>query len=111
MKQKQIFYEHLTFREEIKQTLRGFDMTIEEHIEILKVSDETMHLEILDIILTSLPKEKHAEFLEKMHQNPHDRKLIDYLKIHDSEIEIKIKDRAGKVKKEILSEIKRALKK
>lgn len=106
-----LFYDHLVIREEVSKELRSYYLSVGEHIEIMRIADETIHLEVMDVILTSLPLEKHKEFLKKMHQSPHDKKLIDYLKIHDSEIEIKIKDRAGKVKAKIISEIRKAEKK
>ncbi len=103
-----IFYDHLVIREDISKELRNYNLTVEEHIEILKSSDEMIHLEVLDVILTSLPKEKHHEFLEKMHAAPQDKKLLEYVSL---EVQEEIKTRADKVKKQILSEIKRSQKK
>ncbi len=103
-----LFYDHLVIREEIVQELKWYDLTVGEHIEILRLADETIHLEVMDVILTSIPPEKHKEFLEKMHKSPHDKKLLEYVSV---EVHEEIRIRAEKTKRAILSEIKRSKKK
>lgn len=81
-------------------------MQMMELEEILKIADETIHLRVMDVILTHLPKHKHEEFLIKLHHAPHDQKLLEYLEIEaDRDISSKIKEEAEKTKKEILREI------
>ncbi len=106
-----LFYDHLVFREEISKELRKYNLTVQEHIELVQISDETIHFEILDVIFSNLPKQKHKEFLDKMHQRPHDVKLIEDLKAEINDIEAKIEERAKKAKALILTEIKRSEKK
>lgn len=107
-----IFYDHLVGLKEISIELKGYSLQSEEYEELVKIADETLHHHVLNIILTHLPKEKHQFFLETFHTTPHDEKLLEFLKKEATpEIEKAIKKEAQKVKKEILSEIKRAGKK
>ncbi len=103
-----IFYDHLVLREEITTELDKYELTVEQREDILTVVDQTLHHEVLDVILTSLPTEKHELFLKKFHQNPTDERLLDYLKGQVADIDEQIQNAAKKVKKEILAEIKRA---
>lgn len=106
-----LFYDHLVLKEEIFAELDKYHLTVKESEELVEIINETVHHHLLDEILTHLPKEKHQEFLKKMHTAPHDVSLIDYLKIEATgEIEEKIKSRASFAKKALLSEIKRAKK-
>lgn len=101
-----IFYDHLVLREEVTIELDKYNLAREEREELIQLVDETLHHQVLNTILTHLPKEKHREFLEKFHQAPHDEKLLDYIKNFEEEI---IKT-AKKIKSELLSEIKKSAK-
>lgn len=103
-----LFYDHLIIREEVHKELKKCNLLVEEHIEIMRLTDEAIHLEVLDVILASLPEEKHKEFLEEFHGAPHNEKLLEYL---NPGIESKIKERAKKVKEELFKEIKKSKKK
>lgn len=104
-----IFYDHLVLREEITVELDRYSLNKDDREEIIRLIDETLHHEVLNTILTSLPKEKHHQFLTRYHQRPHDPDLLEYLKTEISDIEDQIISVAKKVKKEILSEIKKSL--
>ncbi|MBI3559170.1 hypothetical protein HY085_02130 [Candidatus Gottesmanbacteria bacterium] len=99
-----IFYDHLVLREEITVELDKYAVTTEEKEELVQLMDETLHHQILNTILTHLPKDQHQEFLEKFHQAPHDASLLEYIKDFEQEI---IKE-AQKIKRDLLSEIKSA---
>lgn len=101
-----IFYDHLVLREEVTIELDKYAVRAEEKEELIQLVDETLHHQILNTILTHLPKEKHREFLEKFHQAPHDKSLLEYIKNFEEEI---IKT-AEKIKSELLLEIKRTTK-
>lgn len=105
-----IFYDHLVVREEIIKELDKYEIDAVEREEIVRLSDETLHHHTLDVILRSLPKEKHSDFLHKFHQSPGDEGLLEYLKQEVEDIEKLISIEAKKVKKEILAEIKRSSK-
>ena len=100
-----IFYDHLVIREEITVELDKYSLVREEKEELVQLVDETLHHQILNIILTHLPKDQHRGFLEKFHKTPHDESLLKYIKDFEQEI---IKE-AQKIKRELLSEIKRVV--
>jgi hypothetical protein len=106
-----IFYDHLIEIEEIEVELDRHEINSDDREELLRIIDENIHHDVLNLILTSLSKEKHEPFLTKFHQTPHDVELLKYLKEEiNEEIEERIKEEIKKVKKEVLSEIKRAKK-
>lgn len=105
---KQIFYDHLVIREDIEIELDRYKIDLNDREEILRLADETLHHEVLNVILTKLPKEKHHQFLTHFHKNPADPKLLTDLKKDIADIEEEIKKVAARVKKEILSEVKKA---
>lgn len=105
-----IFYDHLVYREEISAELAGYELTVDEREEIERLADETLHHEVLNIILEKLPESKHKKFLSQFHKNPSDPQLLTELKAEIKDIEEEIQKVARKVKKEILAEIKRAKK-
>lgn len=106
-----IFYDHLVVRDEIIVELDKYKISVEEREELVQLVDQNLHHHVLDTILTHLPREKHHDFLEKFHKNPSDEFLLIYLRENTTiDIEEEIKKRSGKVKKELVSEIKRARK-
>lgn len=106
-----LFYDHLVLKEEVIVELDKHKLSIEEREELVLLIDENLHHHVLDTILTHLPAEKHQDFLKKFHSAPHDKKLLEYLKIETQvDIEEKIRSRSKKVKGELLSEINRARK-
>lgn len=92
-----LFYDHLIIIEEVVAVV-GNDK------KILDLVDQTLQHEILDVIFTYLPKEKHAEFLHRFHAAPSDPALMTYLKENSAvNIELAILDRANKTKKKLLN--------
>ena len=106
-----VFYDHLIKFEEITEELGRYELDVVEMEEIIRLADETIHINVLDVILTHLPKEKHEEFLIRFHDAPHKKTLIDYLeKEAHPEIQKKISEAAEKTKRELLNEIRRSKK-
>ncbi len=71
-----IFYDHLVYREEIFAELDGYQLTIDERQDIERLVDETLHHEVLNIILEKLPESKHRKFLAHLHKNPADPEIL-----------------------------------
>jgi hypothetical protein len=104
-----IFYDHLIIIEEVEMILITHQLTKEECEEILQLIDRTMHNEILQKILSHLPRHHHEEFLTRFHAAPHDNKLMTFLKDHTIvDIEKEIMIVADSVKKKVLKEIEAA---
>lgn len=112
MTKVKIFYDHLIEFEEIEQVFDSFELDQIERDELIRVTEETVHIRVLDLVLKFLPKTKHEIFLTKFHQAPDDEKLMEMLIIEaDVNIETHIRNEAKKVKGEILKEIQLAGKK
>ena len=103
-----IFYDHLTIIEELGIKLDQYEITEIEKTELIELADENMHHRVLNVILKSLPQEKHQKFLTEFHENPHNSNLLEILKSEIKNIEEIISNEAKQVKKEILAEIKHA---
>ena len=104
-----IFYDHLIIIEEVIAVLDEHTIPIDKRAEFLKLIDQTLHHEILDVILTHLPKEKHEMFLTQFHRAPHDPSLMSLLKEHVKvDIEKVILTRVNATKKKLLTTITRA---
>lgn len=80
-------------------------MDKDDREEIERLIDETIHNEILNTILTHLPKDEHQKFLEYVHKDPTNNKIIEWLKEQIKDIEEKIQSTANSLKKELLAEI------
>lgn len=74
-----LFYDHLINMKEIQSKLDSYDLSKKEKKELLKMIDETIHHEVMDVILTHLPRKHHEEFLEAFTREPHHQKHILYL--------------------------------
>jgi hypothetical protein len=104
-----IFYDHLVIREEIDGELNNYKLDKEEKDELIDIIDQTFHHHILNVILNHLPKDKHPEFISRLHTDPGNDSLMEYLKDQIGPyIEEEIKKQSRVVKAEILSEIRKA---
>ncbi len=109
---KKVFYDHLVLIEEVITELDLHELDPDDREELIRLADENLHHQVIDLILRELPKPKHEFFLDHFQKAPDDEKLLTFLKREISdEIEEKIKIEAARVKKEILAEIRRAKKK
>lgn len=106
-----IFYDHLVLIEEVVSEIEAWPIEEKEKGELISLVDQTLHQHTLDVILTHLPQDKHAHFLSRFKEAPHDPALLTFLKTEITiDIETEIRKRAQTVKKEILAEIKKAKK-
>lgn len=98
-----LFYDHLIVIEEI-------EAVVGKNKKILDLVDRTLQHEILDVIFTYLPRDRHEEFLNMFHAAPHNPKLLNYLNDHSPvNMELAILDRANKTKKKLLREMLKVL--
>lgn len=98
------FYSHLIIIEEIITELDSYELTKEERDELEKLIRENIHHEAVHTALKHLPEQHHKEFLDKQHLDFLDKEIKE-------KVEAEIKKQGEKIKKEILSEIKRSIKK
>lgn len=103
------FYHHLIQIEDVTSLIDAHDLDKVEKEELLSLVDQIIHHHTLSVIFKHLPKNKHDAFLTAFHATPHDKQLLDYLKKEIKiDIESTIRTQAEKIKKEILSEIKKS---
>jgi hypothetical protein len=101
-----LFYDHLITWEKLTRSLDTLGAEGHDRIELIEVIEESLHTEILIVILEHLPQEKHEEFLEQFHAAPHDEIHIDFINIHGHpNIEEKIKKRSDEHIEEILLDL------
>lgn len=103
-----VFYDHLISIHEVVITIESYEVDEVTKKELIELADQIYHHRTLDIILSHLPKEHHEEFLMEFTKEPHHEKHMARLKSHGDDIEEKIRAEGEKIKREILSEIKRS---
>jgi hypothetical protein len=103
-----VYYDHLIILEEVEIEVRNLPNEKEEKMELEHMIEEIIHHKVMERVLNHLPRQNHAEFLDKFTQKPFDHGLISYIdeKIEES-IEKHISDEIGKLKKELLQDIKK----
>jgi Na+/phosphate symporter len=104
-KLKKPFYHYLIKIERISLEVKKAGLTKDEEKEIWNLIEGTIHTRAIDAILEKLPNEKHEEFLEKFSQQPHDLKLLDYLRQEVKDIEAHLTKVFHSLEEEILSDI------
>ena len=101
-----VFYDHIIILEEVEIEIKNIVESEEERHELWQIVDEIVHHKVLDCILDNLAEEHHHDFLEKFHEAPHDKNLLDYLnKRIEGEIEELIRKEFESLTSEILQEI------
>ncbi len=102
-----VFYDRFIVFEGVEREMDKLGLDAEERQELEQLVDELVHFRVVDRILSHLPRNFHAEFLDKFHKAPWDEDLLAYLdeRVEES-VEEHVKDEVGKLKKEILADLK-----
>ncbi len=101
-----LFYDHLITWEKLTRSLDTLGAAGEERLEIIEIIEESLHTEILIVILTHLPREQHEVFLDRFHAAPHDASHLDFIKSHGhTDIEDKIRSRSAELIEEIILDL------
>lgn len=101
-----LFFDHLIILEEVDVAIRKATETPEEREELWSLIDEIIHHRVMGCILDHLPHEHHNEFLEKVHERPHDEQHIHYLNERiESDIEEVVREEIKMLEEEIVKEI------
>ncbi len=98
-----IFYDHLIVIKGLDKKIKKVSASNDEMQELWTYVEDLIHHTVIDCCLGNLPEEHHQEFLDKLHQKPHDEGLLDYLtqKI-GKDVEKLIKVEIKKLSKELL---------
>lgn len=84
-------------------------LTQEERVHLIGLVDDNLHHEILDTVLSDLPKEQKKTFLHHVAAKDHE-KVWDVIKTHIQDAEEKIRKVAKAVIKEFEEDIEEAKK-
>lgn len=100
------FYQRIISLDAALEELDQIDLSYDEKLQLTSLIDSNLHNLILDEILSNLSEEEKRVFLKKLHDNPDDDKLLEFLKEKVEDIEVKIK----KVSDELTDKIKKDIK-
>lgn len=105
---RHVFYTHLIIIEEVEEALDAHVSHAEERAQALSLIHETLHNEIMDLILTALPRTHHTAFLAQFEVSPHDDELLTFINTHTGrDMEKEILKKANAVKKALIKDIKK----
>ena len=96
-----IFYDEIIQIGELMTHIQHLEIDTQEKEELAQMVDETVHHEMLSVILTHLPEEHHEEFLERFQAKPHDPSLLEYLKVKVEGIEEKLEKKGKEIREKI----------
>lgn len=77
-----VFYDHLIPWEKVETFLLEIQPTPEEKWELIEIIEETVHTEVLTIVLSHIPESTHEEFLDRFHTAPHAEEHLVFIKTH-----------------------------
>lgn len=100
-----VFYDHLLGLDELHQELLVHKLPTQEHYQLLKLIDSTLHHEVLTVCLDCLPIEHHESFIIQFNKEPNDQSLLEHLRNMDPTIEDKITAKSIEVKEKLKKDI------
>lgn len=100
-----VFYAHIVEIHTLTEKLDELDLKDDHKKQLSELIDATIHQTVLDVILSSLPPKDKELFIHKMHQNPDDAELMEFLKERVGDIEDQIKLAVKELKKELHEDI------
>lgn len=74
-----VFYDHLIPWHKVERFLVEVQPTPEEKWELVEIIEETVHTEVLTIVLSHIPESSHEEFLKRFHSAPHASEHLVYI--------------------------------
>lgn len=106
------FFHHLVHIDDVVAQIDTYKIDPNDREELSQLVHQIFQNHTLNIILNHLPKDKHREFLDQFKLSPHDAALLDFLKKEIKlDIEAAIRSQSERIKKDLLSEIKKSHKK
>jgi F0F1-type ATP synthase delta subunit len=103
-----LFYSHLIQIETLVEELDTMNLSDEQKKHLAMLVDSTMQHTILDEILSHLTTSDKKLFLQKLHKNPEDQELLDFLNQRVENIEHKIQKTAHELTLQLHEDIKEA---
>lgn len=75
-----VFYDHLIPWHKVERYLVAIQPTADEKWELLEVIEETVHTQVLTLVLEHIPQTSHDAFLERFHAAPHAEEHLVFIK-------------------------------
>ena len=104
-----LFKEHIKI-ESLLIELEELDFSADEKMHLARLIDSSLHLTILDEILSNLNDEDKRLFLKKLHENSQKEELINFLNSKIEKIDQKIRSIADQLIIQMHKDIKEAKK-
>jgi hypothetical protein len=101
---KKHFYSHLIDFEPIVIKLTELEFNDEEQAHLLEIAQDSIHHEILDVILSELSEDDKKYFLHLVLDDDHEEIWV-HLNARVENIEVKIKEAAQKLQEELHRDI------
>mgnify|MGYP001604001594 CR=1 FL=1 len=96
-----IFYDELIDIRPVLEEIALLPLSDKDEQALLSQIDQIFHHEILDEILTQLPREAHEEFFVLYGRDPGDVAIWDYLGTHVPTIRDDVRERSDRVQGEL----------
>lgn len=106
MQNSKVFYHDLLNLSDLSKHLSQVNLSLQERDELLGIVHHTIHLEVVNFVLTRLPQEEHETFLAHIERRPHDKGIWVYLKRSIRELESDLVDLIHRVKQDFISELR-----
>lgn len=101
-----IFYDHLIDWRKLDTAIRNLGIDSEERQTVMTHAEHIIHMHVLMVIVSHLPREKHEEFITRFHSAPHDVSHLHYIVSHTTtDVESAIRNKADDLIQEIIGEL------
>ena len=101
-----LFYDHLINWQKLTDGLNAVGVEGPERLELMEHAEHTIHTEVLIVLLTHLPTEKHTQFIEQFHAAPHDIAHLQFVIKHtNNDVENAVRIRTNQLIEEILQDL------
>lgn len=105
MPSQSYFYQDLIKLDQLKRQLSFFELEDQHQEELISIAYQTIHLEVLDFILTQLPQPQRGVFLKHFSKHPHAKELLLFLKSSFKDFERQVKNTARAVENKLIHEL------
>ena len=101
-----LFYDHLIDWQKLTKGLDSSGVDGPERLELMEHAEHTIHTEVLIVLMTHLPAEKHIEFIDQFHAAPHDVAHLQFItKYANGDVENAVRVRTNQLIEEILQDL------
>lgn len=101
-----VFYDHLIDWKMLDEAIRSAGIDGQERLDVHAHAEHVLHIEVLRIFITHLPRELHEEFLIRFHSAPHDTAHLHFVVSHSTtDVETAVKEKTKLLIQEIIRDL------